>query len=115
MPVTWMIQDSILVLWLSGDYEFHELREAVGAALADPGFRRGMPLLVDARSSSIHLSIDETLRRSDWFGSLLDRGLGARYAFLLHDHRFGMSAASLNRMQELGVDARLFPDPASAR
>lgn len=59
MPVIWEIRHSVLIVKAIGDDPSSELIGAIEAAMRDPRFGAGTPVLFDARSSLTYLSPEQ--------------------------------------------------------
>jgi hypothetical protein len=116
MPVTWELQDRLLVLHLIGNYDFDEPVRAVAAALTDPAFRSGTMLLVDARLSTTRRSSDELRERAIWMQSLTARGIAARSALLINSkpHQYGVARMAGAYVQMRGLEFEIFTDMEEA-
>jgi hypothetical protein len=116
MPVACAIRGSVLLLTLEGEYSFDEPVRAVSAAMANPLFRPGMSLLIDARWSMARRSSEQFRERSAWMASLRPRGISSRCAIIVSSqpHQYGLA-----RMAEAYLDLHemalgIFTDPDKA-
>jgi hypothetical protein len=80
MPVSCTILGSVLVLTLTGEYAFGEPMQAVSAAIANPRFKPGMALVIDARLSRMSRSSKQFRGRAEWLASLRRQGIASRCA-----------------------------------
>jgi hypothetical protein len=112
MPVTWEIRNSILLVTLAGDYGFDEPMSAVAQAMADPGFRKGTPLLIDARLSTSRRSSEDFRQRSLWMASLQAKGLASRCAVVINGqlHQLGMARMAATHLDLRGMELEIFTD-----
>jgi hypothetical protein len=116
MPVTWEIRDTILVLTLVGDYHFQEPVEAVVTAVANPQFRPGGSLLIDARLSTSNRTSEDFRERARWMRSLRDRGVLSRFAIVIsaQPHQFGLARMAATHLDTKGLDLEIFADMEEA-
>ena len=103
VPVAWELRGRLLVVTLSGPYLFAEGQRAVEEALADPRFRKGTSLLMDARLSLANPPADEVKARAEWLASLPARGFCSRMAVVTGSERFRYG---LTRMLSAYADLR---------
>jgi hypothetical protein len=115
MPVYCEFRDEVLTVTAVGDYLTTELTVALEAALADPRIGRGLPLLLDARSSLASLSRAEVARRAYWLAKLCGVRV-PRVAFLSPEgaHRSQIQEHAAHVLSARGVPAVVFSDRASA-
>jgi hypothetical protein len=104
MPVSWAIQDGIVVLRFVGHCSTQEVKQASSDALRSPEFRTGMPLLVDARSSLTYPSLDEIHQRFQWLASLREKGLSHRCAVVAAKARESMHRRRITSAMIFGID-----------
>ena len=115
MPVYCEFRDNVLTVTAVGDYRTTELNVALEAALADPRFGRGLPLLLDGRSSLATLTRDEVGQRADWLARLCGDRV-RRVAFLVPDggHRGQIQELAVHALNAHGLPALVFADRAKA-
>jgi hypothetical protein len=115
MPVTWTIDDSILVIAVIGGYTTAEMTSAMDAALRDPRVGPGTHMLFDARSSFVYLSPGEIQWRTEWFTEVHRAGMLGRWAFLSTDpYRARIVARGVEGMQRHGIAVAAFTDREAA-
>jgi len=112
MAVTWEIRGVVLIVTLTGDYGFEEPVRAVAEALANPQFKVGTSLLVDARLSHARRSSEEFRTRAKWLASLKSRGLSSRCAMVIANepHQYGMARMAATHNEIQGLEMRIFTD-----
>jgi hypothetical protein len=116
VAVTWALRADVLVVTLEGEYSFEEPIRAVAAAMADPKFKPGTSLLIDARLSKTRRSSDEFRARSLWMASLLDGGLSCRCAIVVNSelHQYGMARMAGALLDFHGMVLEIFADMDAA-
>lgn len=116
MPVAWEFRDQLLAVMLIGDYDFHAPKRAVLEAIADPAFKPGTMLLVDARLSTARRSSDDFRERAVWMASLKERGFAERFALVINSqtHQFGMARMAAAHVEMRGLQLGIFSDLESA-
>ncbi len=116
MPVGWEIRGPVLVLTVSGDYQFAEMKQAVAEALVHRDFRPGMSLLLDGRRSESKLTGNEVRSRAEWVASLGRSGFSSRSAVVIPPlpHRFGLARMAAANIQLLGAEMRIFQNMEEA-
>jgi hypothetical protein len=116
MPVTWEIRNGVLIVTLIGNYSFDEPIQAVAAAMADPGFRVGMSLLIDVRLSLVNPSSEATRKRAHWMASLHSSGFSSRYAIVVsaQPHQYGIGRMLATYLELEGLEMRIFTDLGEA-
>jgi hypothetical protein len=110
MPVTWELRGLVLVVTLSGEYALTEGKQAVAEALADPAFRPGTTLLIDARRSLANPPAEEVRERAEWLASLTARGFAPRCAIVTSPEpfRYGLSRMLSTYADHAGLEIGLF-------
>jgi hypothetical protein len=112
MPVGWALQDCVLVLTLAGEYSFEEPAQAVATAMANPRFRTGTSLLIDARLSKTRRSSEEFRARSLWMASLMPGGLSSHCAIVVSSelHQYGLARMASIYLDLRGMALEIFTD-----
>lgn len=116
MPVTWVLQERILVVQLVGNYDYHAPVNAVDEAIRDDAFRPGTMLLVDARLSTTRRSSEDLRERAIWMATLPARGMGTRCALVINSqpHQFGVARMAAAHIEPRGMQFEIFTDIAKA-
>jgi hypothetical protein len=115
MPMTWTIRDGLVVVNLIGTHELDEYRETISEAVASPGFRPGMHLLFDARSSYSYLTPESIQRRLEFLGTLVAKGVAPRCAVVTTQQRAGISIRAAAKLEAFGMLMGVFLDMEEAR
>jgi hypothetical protein len=116
MPVTWQINDGVLIVAAVGGYLTSELQGAVHEAVHDSRLGPETPVLLDARSSLTYLSPQEIQARIEWFATLRRSGAFPYIAFLVPASAYRariqeMAAAAFRR---IGIETQTFTDQEEA-
>ena len=116
MPVTWELQDRILIVRLIGNYDYDAPVNAVEEAIRDRAFRTGTMLLVDARLSTTRRSSEDLRERAIWMASLTAKGIAARSALVINSqpHQFGVARMAAAHIETRGMQFEIFTDIAKA-
>ena len=110
MPVRWTIQEGYLAFILIGDHSADELEQAGAEALTSAEFKRGMPILIDARSAFGYASYYEMQKRLRWLATLPKSGTSRRCAVVAAEARRGMVERRAARARALGMLMGVFTD-----
>ena len=115
MPITWNIEDAVLRLAVQSSYDFQDWTLAIESAFADPGFRRGMLVLIDDRMSNDNPSAAEARARVAWLAALRPE-IGDHVALLTTERplQYGMARMASVYFEIAGMDAVVFTDTESA-
>ena len=113
--MTWTIRDGLVVITLIGTHELDEFRDTINEALASPGFRRGMHLFVDARSSYSYLTPEAIQQRLEFIASLREKGIPPRCAVVTTQQRVGISLRAAVKLEGFGMQMGVFLDMEEAR
>jgi O-methyltransferase involved in polyketide biosynthesis len=115
MPMTWTIEDGLLVVNLIGTHELDEFRDTISEAVASPGFRPGMHLFFDARSSYSYLTPEAIQRRLEFLATLVSKGVATRCAVVTTQQRAGISIRAAAKLEAFGMVMGVFLDKEEAR
>jgi hypothetical protein len=115
MPMTWRIEDGLVVIGLVGTHELDEYRNTISEAVASPGFRPGMHLLFDARSSYSYLTPESIQRRLEFLTTLVAKGVSPRCAVVTTPQRAGISIRAAAKLEAFGMVMGVFLDMQEAR
>lgn len=115
MGLSYSFDEEMLRIVGEGKYTAEELKDLIGAAMADPRTAPGMPTLMDFRSSEAARTTEELVSVVDFFGSQRDPAVPLRCAVVATtDLRFGLSRMAAVYVERYGVDLRVFRDIESA-
>jgi len=112
MSVAWDLRNRVLVVRLDGDYGYNEPMRAVTAAMQDPGFIPGTPLLIDARRSTTSRSSEEFRSRAIWMAGLTAKGLSHRCAMVIRSlpHQYGLARMAATHVEIHGLELQIFTE-----
>ena len=110
MPVRWTIQEGYLAFILIGDHSADELEQAGAEALTSAEFKRGMPILIDARSAFGYASYYEMQKRLRWLATLPKSGTSRRCAIVAAEARKKMARERAAKVRALGMLVGVFTD-----
>ena len=115
MPVIWTVEPDLVRLTIVGSPSAEELQAAGAEAIACPRFRRGLPLVVDARASLVALAIAAPARGLPWLAWLLEQGLAPRCAMVTTPERWQQLKGAVTPPADPGLLLAHFTDLAEAR
>jgi hypothetical protein len=115
MPMTWTIQDGLVVIGVVGTHDLREFKKTISAAVDSPGFRPGMPLFIDARSSYSYLSTKAIEERLEFVASLREKGVARRCAAVTTPQRMDVSLLASVMLEKYGMQLGVFLDLDEAR
>ena len=116
MPVSWEIQESVLIVTVIEDWRGGGPATAIAEAMADPAFKPGTALLLDVRQSGMNPSAEEVRSRAEWLSALSTKGLYKHLAVVVGTRAYQMGVARMAQIF-LGcreMDLQIFVDIEAA-
>jgi len=115
MPVSYVLNGSLLRLDLEGQYEPRDIIEQFLAGLADPECPRKIALLLDTtRSESLETRSPSEIRGVAEFLEPYVKRIGRCAVVAQSDVHFGMGRMGTAYSENVGVVARVFREPEEA-
>jgi len=110
MPVKYTIENGLLILDLSGDYETQDLIQTFLAAMKDPACPHEVGLLIDVSQSDSFSArpAGEIRMAAEFIGPYAQRVRSRVAVVATKDVHFGLSQMGAVYSRAVGVDARVF-------
>jgi hypothetical protein len=110
MPVKYTIENGLLILDLSGDYETQDLIQTFLAAMKDPACPHEVGLLIDVSQSDSFAArpAGEIRMAAEFIGPYAQRVRSRVAVVATKDVHFGLSQMGAVYSRGVGVDARVF-------
>ena len=118
MPIAWKIEQACIFMESTDPSTLHEWKAAVDAALEDPAFRPGMPVVHDARRLFRVPTPDEARERVAFLRARGREAQVARWAIVVSgsaQYGMGRLAGFANEAAPPGLEFRVFRDLEEAR